>query len=139
MIGSRAWFALMRRNILYRTRHWINTLLELFVPLVFIFVMYSLYSGADWAPVIESPIVPVSFPEEPFIPFSFSDYVTALQSQKVCTRDFDGNFAITGIHKQGKDWPVPFVRCDSRKCQFLGQDAIDFCEFSIIAVAPSVR
>ena len=42
-------------------------------------------------------------------------------------------FGVTGI--QG-DWSVPFVHCDSRKCESLGQNATAFCEHRVLGLAP---
>lgn len=93
------------------------------------------------------------------IPFSFTDYVTAIQAQRVCTKydledadlsDFDlseeqlkelmsNKFAITGINAQGYNWPVPFVKCDSRKCNEEGEDASNYCEYFGLGLAPSTE
>lgn len=73
------------------------------------------------------------------IPFSYRDYMIAFQAKRVCTTKKDAMLEISGIHENGYNWQIPFIRCDSRKCQYLGQDAQDFCEYSIIAVTGSNR
>ena len=48
-----------------------------------------------------------------------------------------GGMSITGIYNQGKNWQVPFVKCNSKFCEEDGQDALPFCEFLALGVAPS--
>lgn len=90
MIGSRAWFALMRRNAKYRQRHWISTLLEMTMPIAFcgilIAIKNSLGDDIATAEVIE-PTFPTS--EDVYRPLSFRDYVTTLQAAKICTAALD--------------------------------------------------
>jgi hypothetical protein len=94
--------------------------------------------------------VPAFLPTEfiTYTPLSFTDYVTAMQAKRKCvlkkgTQINNGNhgsnieFLITGIHRNGANWQVPFVKCDSFKCEYDGQDALPFCEFGTIGVAPS--
>ena len=78
------------------------------------------------------------------IPFSFHDYVTALQARRVCIANpapiliqlLFGlpSLVISGISSY--DWPVPFVYCSSYKCQFDGEDATKYCTFRTLGVAP---
>jgi hypothetical protein len=73
---------------------------------------------------------------------SFTDYVTAMQATRVCQTAIDPwssqtELWISGIYDQGYNWQVPFVKCDSRKCEEDGQDAQPFCEYAIVAVSPS--
>ena len=73
-----------------------------------------------------------------FFPLSFTDYVTALQAVRKCKLAGDGkdqHFEITGIHNRGANWQVPFIKCDSRRCEFEGQDAQPFCEYNIMGVS----
>lgn len=74
-----------------------------------------------------------------FIPLSFTDYVTAIQAQRICiasavsATDLD----ITGMPVDNYNWMVPFVKCDSRACKNVGDDArAKYCEYPILAVAP---
>lgn len=83
-----------------------------------------------------NPEIPAYLPADytALIPFTYTDYLTAFQAERVCTTKRDPDFDISGIPDKGYNWQVPFIRCDSRKCQYLGQDAQPFCEYSIIAV-----
>jgi hypothetical protein len=82
-------------------------------------------------------------PHHAYQPMTFADTVTALQAKKVCkwvidpnsTREDDGHFEITGIHDRSRNWQIPFVRCNSKLCTEHGQDATDFCEFSMFVIA----
>jgi hypothetical protein len=92
---------------------------------------------------------PAYFPgnEEAFQIFSFSDYVTTLQAERLCKtidpvpfRSPSGattDFGITGIAAKGYNWQVPFVQCDSRRCTEDGQDAVPFCEYLALGLASS--
>lgn len=84
----------------------------------------------------EAPVVAEVLPDDggPLVPFGYSDYMLALRSQKVCDTRRDDILEITG-GASGFNWQVPFVRCDSRRCRYLGQDATPFCEYSMIAVS----
>ena len=88
------------------------------------------------------------------IPYSFKDYLTAFQAQKQCVpnpyigrnatkKAQSATFAkiknieyfISGIDVT--KWAVPFVKCDSRLCTALGQNATSFCAYHVLALAPS--
>ena len=92
----------------------------------------------------ETKIIPAFLPDETeaFTPLSFSDYVTAMRATRECELYTDAKtdysaLWISGIQDEGSNWQVPFVKCDSRECEFPGQDAQPFCEYAIVAVAPS--
>jgi hypothetical protein len=87
----------------------------------------------------ENPELPEYYPkdEAAIIPFSYTDYVIALQAKRVCKLRDDGELEITGLHDKGYSWQVPFVKCDSRKCTHVGQDAQPFCEYSFLVVSGS--
>jgi hypothetical protein len=91
-----------------------------------------------------------------FIPLSFADYVTALQAVRTCVNStfpavalttLDGqeyalDATLTGMPFFQFDWQVPFVRCDASRCnsENRGRDhssGSDYCEYQILAVAPS--
>jgi hypothetical protein len=86
-------------------------------------------------------------PQHTYQPMTFADTVTAMQSKKVCKWVTDDNiydengddshFEITGIHDRSRNWQIPYVRCNSKSCTEHGQDATDFCEYSLFAVAGS--
>jgi ATP-binding cassette, subfamily A (ABC1), member 3 len=71
------------------------------------------------------------------IPFSYYDYVTVLQARRTCRKRNDNRYEITGLYNFGRNWQVPFMKCDPRKCRYNNQDAVPFCEYSFLAVAPS--
>jgi len=82
-------------------------------------------------------VVPTVFPTEQdtIIPLSFTDYVTALQAKRVCTKSGGRRPGrITGI---GSNFAVPFVKCDARKCDAPSVDAQPFCEYRTLALAPN--
>ena len=47
------------------------------------------------------------------------------------------NFDISGMPNHGKNWQVPFVQCDSRRCQYHGEDAYQYCHYPKLGLAPS--
>jgi len=153
MLFSRAWFALMRRNFLYRYRHWLSTLLEMVLPICFVAILIAIKNslGDD----TQSKIIEATLPDsimDVYRPLSFLDYVTTLTAPRVCTaaQSFDlgplveqvftaEEFDISGMPYGSSDWQNPFVRCDHRLCTESGQDAQPFCEYRILAVAPHVQ
>lgn len=188
MIGSLAWRALMRRNLIYRKRNIIGTvsnrkmidlvvyrirfllfiehiilkcivvyyfflvsaqLCELLFPIVFVLFLVLIKSAVEDNPGFTQEIIPAYFPNnsDALVAFSFTDYVTALQADRVCEtisavkgRTPQGqktDLGITGIESKGYNWQVPFVKCDSRKCEENGQDALPFCQFLALGIAPS--
>jgi ABC-type multidrug transport system ATPase subunit len=83
-------------------------------------------------------------PEHAFQPLTFQDTVTALRARKVCkwqesNAGGEGHFEITGIDRRSKNWQIPYLRCDARKCTEVGQDATSFCQVSVLAVAGKNR
>lgn len=150
MIGSRTWFALMRRNFLYRRRHWLSTLLEFVLPIAFVGILIAIKNalGDTEAVTIEADY-PTS--QEIFVPLSFQDYVLTLQAERTCIKDDTdyqsfgvnlagyldvGTLGISGMPFGTYDWQNPFVRCDDTQCEQAGQDAQPFCEYRFLALAP---
>jgi ABC-2 family transporter protein len=103
-------------------------------------------------------IVEPTFPadSDAFIPLTFADYVTALRAVRTCVNStlppvalttLDGqeyalDATLTGMPFFQFDWQVPFVRCDASRCnsENRGHDnssGSDYCEYQILAVAPS--
>ena len=86
-------------------------------------------------------------PQHTYQPMTFADTVTAMQAKKVCKWVTDDNlddengddshFEITGIDNRSKNWQIPYVKCNSKRCTYTGQDATEFCEYSLFAVAGS--
>ena len=95
---------------------------------------------------LKSTIVTATYPgaEDAIIPFSFQDYVTALQANRKCIVDPTATTAekllglaplvISGIDY--RDWPVPFVFCNSYACRKRGGDATKYCTYRSLALAP---
>lgn len=82
----------------------------------------------------EPTLVPAYMPDEGdlFTPLSFTDYVTALQADRQCVEAAPGFFLITGMDY---DWPVPMIKCNPDRCQEDGENATDYCEIMILALA----
>ena len=81
-------------------------------------------------------------PQHTYQPMTFADTVTALRAKKVCKwvedeNGDDNHFEITGIHDRSRNWQIPYVRCNSNLCTQHGQDADDFCEYTLFVVAGS--
>jgi len=73
-----------------------------------------------------------------YTPPSFTDYVTALQAQRICLYNATSQqYDISGIDNQGYNWQVPMLKCDSRKCTQHNQNALPFCEYAIVGVSGS--
>lgn len=150
MLGSLAWRALMRRNMIYRKRNWLGSIFEFILPFCFVWVLVAIKNASklDQAERIDAK-TPQDYPDSfnnpnpllreenpfPFRPFSYYDFEVAMQSERICTTAADEDFDISGYLNRGTDWSIPFIRCDTRKCQFLGQDAHPFCEYMMLAVS----
>lgn len=78
---------------------------------------------------------------------SFTDFVKTLQAERLCKEidpipyrspsEATTDYEITGIPLKGYNWQVPFVQCDSRLCKKDGQNAVSFCEYLSLGLAPS--
>jgi hypothetical protein len=115
-------------------------LLPIFCICILVVVKVSLKDNASFSAEVVEPTYPGN--DQAIIPFSFHDYVTAIQAKRVCIKNpsiFASNpWAITGIASQGYNWQVPFVKCDSRSCQAVGEDAAtNYCEYQILALSTS--
>lgn len=91
MIGSRAWRALMRRDLIYRRRNIIGSIFELCLPIAFIGLLVWIKSAVEDSATFEPEEVPEFIPtnNDALKIFSFTDYVTALQAERKCTFDSD--------------------------------------------------
>eukprot|EP00538_Stauroneis_constricta_P006033 CAMPEP_0119570644 /NCGR_PEP_ID=MMETSP1352-20130426/43716_1 /TAXON_ID=265584 /ORGANISM="Stauroneis constricta, Strain CCMP1120" /LENGTH=1964 /DNA_ID=CAMNT_0007620313 /DNA_START=556 /DNA_END=6450 /DNA_ORIENTATION=+ len=166
MLGSRSFGALMRRNLIYRRRNLIGTLLEFILPVGFIAILVAIKASLEGNENFSARTVPASFPTDSVVPFSFGDYVKALQAERTCVAatDTSGGFSledipeefqgripdsvaeelealdvdlrISGMNNNGYNWQVPFVLCDSQFCDDLGQDASSLCEYLALGIAP---
>mmetsp|Transcript_2635 Transcript_2635/g.7197 ORF Transcript_2635/g.7197 Transcript_2635/m.7197 type:complete len:156 (-) Transcript_2635:254-721(-) len=87
MIGSVAWRALMRRNLLYRRRNIISTIFELCLPIAFVGILVGIKGAVEDLDGFSPEEVPANFPinNDALKIFSFTDYVTALQAKRTCT------------------------------------------------------
>jgi hypothetical protein len=116
--------------------------------LILVAIKESLKDSKGFAPILR----PAEYPDSKnvLIPLSFKDYLTAFQSQKQCVPNPYASskstasyvkeiknieYSISGIDVT--DWAVPFVKCDSRKCTYLGQNATEFCTYHVLALAPA--
>ena len=109
------------------------------LPICFVGILVSIKNAVG---DVEGDVIPAIIPDDraTLRPITFSDYMTALQAERTCVDVSGGSnddFWITGIPNQGRDWPVPFVKCDSYLCEFDGEDAQKYCEYGIIGLAPT--
>ncbi len=112
---------------------------------ILILIKLSLQDNESFKPTT----IPAVYPTKSIKPFSFLDYVNAINANKTCVEkpafiddiDFRGdtrnlNYAISGINML--DWPVPFVKCNAFECE--NDDTLDakehYCEHNILAIAP---
>lgn len=80
--------------------------------------------------------VEAKFPEHAVQPLTFRDYETALQAQRVCLLNETTNrLYVSGMPDQSWNWQIPMIACDSRNCREPGQDALDICEYALLAVS----
>lgn len=95
----------------------------------------------------QSILVPEYIPDDynALIPMSYYDYITALQAQRRCIQHPKPDkynatrYEISGLHNFGKNWQVPFMKCNHQKCQYHLQDAVPFCEYSFLGIASSTE
>lgn len=137
---SAPFVALLRRNLLYRKRNIISTILEIALPVCFAAILVWIKStlGGDDAETLQSEIEPAVIynDADAILTLSFSDYVTAILAERKCQGSNSTSWTISGLPNQGINWQVPFVKCDSRQCQEDGQDAYAFCNYPVLAVGP---
>ena len=70
---------------------------------------------------------------------SFRDYLNAINRTKTCIykkrkeKGSETNYLISNMSVA--DWPVPFLKCDTRKCdRKQEQNAADFCSVNILSL-----
>ena len=173
MIGSRAFRALMRRNLIYRKRNLVGSVrprrcranispqgcaffflisyrcfsqtksLEILLPVIFLAILVAIKKSLEGNENFSPQYVAAAIRDQngdAFIPLSFTDYVTAIQAKRICipsASEDPSKFDITGMPLDNYNWMVPFVKCDSRACKQLDEDARSkYCEYQILAVAP---
>jgi hypothetical protein len=122
---------------------------EIALPVGFICILLGIKIALEDSDSFKPETIPALFPGDTFeytsefpipgaiIPLSFRDYVTSLQVKRICEKSvIDANqweFQISGYY----DNQNPFLKCDRRSCDFVGQNASNFCERLILAVAPT--
>jgi len=135
---SRSFRALCRRNLIYRKRRWISSLFEFILPVAFVGILVGIKSAVENTDAFKPRVVPATYPASADVlkGYSFHDYLTSLSAEKRCMAGWGPTgYLITGIDPYNN--PVPFMRCDSRRCESVGEDAVPYCEFNILALAPS--
>jgi hypothetical protein len=119
------------------------------LPVVFIALLVAIKKAVEGTESFSAKTVAASFPnnDNTTIPYSFNDYLTAIQAKRECFQ-VPGmpNFIITGMDFftfkdedfQYDTWlQIPFIKCDPDGCQRTGDDAAtQFCEYQILALAP---
>ena len=114
---------------------------------ILVLIKNAVQNSSSFAPET----IPAYYPNnnDSQIPFSFGDYVTAIQAKHVCQSMLpslsffssayvqSANLEISGLADKGANWQVPFIKCDSRNCHYDGEDASKFCEVFNLGVAPS--
>lgn len=111
--------------------------MEIGLPLLFLVFLLLIKMAVEDRDDFAAEWVPAYKPgnDDVYKSLSFHDYVTALVTERTCLQQSDGDFYISGIANQGYNWQVPFVKCDSRKCQKDGEDAQRYCEYGVLALA----
>ncbi len=115
------------------------------LPIAAIAILVGIKEAVKGSKSFTPEIVPAKFPanKDAFVTLSFSDYITAMQVERICLdAGIHGNgqnlFIISGIPYNSYDWQVPFVKCYSNSCKSSGEDAAKkYCEYNILALAPS--
>lgn len=123
-------------------------LIEFFLPALCVATLYfiKLDLQSDPNSSLKSTVVPAKYPgaDDTIIPFSFQDYVTALQAERICVVDPTATVSeqvlglaplvISGLNYN--EWPVPFVFCNSYACRKRGENATNYCTYRTLALAP---
>jgi hypothetical protein len=113
-------------------------LLEIALPVGFIVILLLIKRAVKKSAGLEPTLIEPNFPidQEVFTPLTFTDYVTALQAKRTCISvEYSEDFDITGMPDYAYNWQVPMIKCDARLCQEDGEDARDYCEYAILAMA----
>ena len=131
---------------------------EILLPLLFCLVLVILTELAEDSEHFKPKHIKARFSSDlqTVQMFSFTDYVKALEAKRICLNRTSANhnssseelsyfrntnhsnFDISGMPNHGKNWQVPFVQCDSRRCQYHGEEAYQYCHYPKLGLAPSV-
>jgi hypothetical protein len=121
-------------------------ILEILLPVALVYILVAIKMATENAGTFESDLVPAKFPSVAIQPLTFTDYVTALRARRMCVamdtyneysidyENTDADFVISGLNPKATNWQVPLVKCDSTCCTRHGENALPFCEFSIVAL-----
>ena len=133
----------------------LSKLAEFCSPLIFCYVLVLLKNAANKSSHFKPVHVKAKFTNdiETIQMLSFTDYVKALQAKRICLNKTATNspsnvsnnlysenisqFVISGMPHHGQNWQVPFIQCDSRRCQFHGEEAYQYCHYPKLGLAPS--
>ena len=122
-------------------------LLEILLPILFIYFLVLIKNSVEGTDGFEPEIVEAKFPSNSDVlaTLSFGDYVTTLQSKRICQKFTYRNMEISRISglpvmgmsgTLGTNAQVPFLKCDSRLCKD-AEDAQEYCEYLALGVAAS--
>lgn len=114
------------------------------LPVGFICILLAIKIGVENDASFKPQTQPQIFPGNnlTIIPLSFQDYVSSNQASRICqattffprysnsNRSWDFEISDFGDNQN------PFLKCDRRRCTVEGEDATDFCEHLILAIAP---
>jgi len=86
VVVSNGWSALMRRNLIYRKRHWLATIAECALPVLFCYILVVFKGLAEQSDHFQPTFVPPKFSSdlEAVQLLSMTDYVKALQAKRIC-------------------------------------------------------
>eukprot|EP00521_Asterionellopsis_glacialis_P007753 CAMPEP_0195283366 /NCGR_PEP_ID=MMETSP0707-20130614/1928_1 /TAXON_ID=33640 /ORGANISM="Asterionellopsis glacialis, Strain CCMP134" /LENGTH=1953 /DNA_ID=CAMNT_0040342525 /DNA_START=72 /DNA_END=5933 /DNA_ORIENTATION=+ len=137
---SPAFRALMRRNLIYRKRKPVGSLMEIFLPAFFIGILVIIKKSVESTDGFKPELIKAEFATDAdvIVPYSFQDYVTAIQAKRMCIEDSSApnDYVISGMPTE--EWMVPFVKCNTVRCRDDPEaDAREkYCEYNVFAVAP---
>jgi ABC-2 family transporter protein len=114
-------------------------LLEIALPIAFCGLLLWIKNLAEDSTSFIPTVIPADIPDDSDVmqPLSFTDYVTAIVAKRVCVARDETSFTISGLPLESYNWQVPFVKCDSRACQYDGEEAYPYCVYPILALAPN--
>ena len=117
-------------------------ILEILLPVGFVCILVGIKAGLASNENFKPQIIPEYFPikEDPVIPLTMTDYLIGLRAKRLCNTTSD-NF-----YDKNRQWPFeiskyfdnqnPFLKCDRRACNYVGEDARQYCEYRQLALAP---
>jgi ATP-binding cassette subfamily A (ABC1) protein 3 len=155
---GRHFWALMRRNWIYRKRAWVSSFFQILFPVLTVLILLTIKESVSGSAGFKRETVDPVFRVDSDVVnmFSFGDFVTEVRKDRKCLknpksgqgggsrRDSRVNnlpYYISGIEIR-KSWPVPFLKCDSRICGKPGkpshnETATSLCEINTLVVAPT--